>query len=134
VEVDAELLDRVVSNLLSNAIKYSPPDSPIQLALSADGSAVHLAIQDHGIGLAPDEINGLFQRYSRAHGAVERGVEGVGLGLYLSRRFVEAHGGRIWAESAGRGRGATVHVLLPRTLQDGEEVRPVRVGDEAVVG
>jgi signal transduction histidine kinase len=115
VEVDAELVDRVVSNLLSNAVKYSPPETPIHLVLSADGEALHLAIQDHGIGLAPDDMSSLFKRYSRAPGAVEQGVEGLGLGLYLSRRIIEAHGGRMWAESAGRGHGATMHLLLPRS-------------------
>jgi signal transduction histidine kinase len=131
VEVDAELLDRVVSNLLSNALKYSPPESPIDLAVWADGDALHLAIRDHGIGLAPDEVNSLFQRYSRAHGAVERGVEGIGLGLYLSRRIIEAHGGRMWAESDGRGRGATIHVLLPRTHV---EARGLQIDRQVVAG
>jgi signal transduction histidine kinase len=124
VEVDPGLMDRVLSNLLSNAIKFSPTGSPIHIELSADGDALRLAIRDHGIGLAPDEVNGLFNRYSRAQGAVEHGIEGIGLGLYLSRGIIEAHGGRIWAESAGRGRGATVHVLLPRSYVEAPAPAP----------
>jgi len=76
-------------------------------------AAVHLAVRDQGIGLAPDELGQLFQRYGRTRRARERGTEGAGLGLYVSRGIVEAHGGRIWAESAGPGHGTIVHFLLP---------------------
>ena len=110
-EFDAELVERVVANLLSNAVKYSPPNSPIHMALAEQGDALHLSIRDIGIGLTPDEIATLFKRYSRARGAVEQGVQGLGLGLFLSRGVVEAHGGRIWAESAGKGQGTTFHML-----------------------
>ena len=113
-EFDAELVERVIENLLSNAYKYSPPDSPIQISVSEEEVGLHLRVRDYGIGLDSDEIASLFQRYGRASGAVEQGVEGLGLGLYLSKGIIDAHGGRIWAESGGKGQGTTLHVVLPR--------------------
>jgi len=113
-EWDTALLERVLANLLSNAMKYSPPETPIDASVWSEGGAVHLAVRDRGIGLAPNELERLFLRYARARGAVQQGTQGLGLGLYLSKGIIEAHGGRIWAESPGRGQGTTLHVLLPR--------------------
>ena len=110
---DRPLLERVVANLLSNAAKYSGSSSPIDVTVRNEQAAVYLAVRDQGIGLAPDELGQLFQRYGRTRRARERGTEGAGLGLYVSRGIVEAHGGRIWAESAGPGHGAIVHFSLP---------------------
>ena len=110
---DRSLLERVIANLLSNAAKYSGSSSPIEVTVRNEQAAVHLAVRDQGIGLAPDELGQLFQRYGRTRRARERGTEGAGLGLYVSRGIVEAHGGRIWAESAGPGHGTIVHFLLP---------------------
>jgi signal transduction histidine kinase len=111
---DQLALDRVISNLLTNALKYSPPTEPVHISLTAQQEAVDLAIQDAGIGLEPDELEHLFERYGRSRGAAERNIQGVGLGLYLSRGIVAALGGRIWAESPGRDRGTTLKVHLPR--------------------
>jgi signal transduction histidine kinase len=113
-EFDVELLERVLANLLSNALKYSAADASVLVSLTEANDSLHIAVRDNGIGVAPDEVESLFQRYSRAKGAIEHGVEGLGLGLYLSRGIVEAHGGRIWAESAGKDQGTTFHLLLPR--------------------
>lgn len=111
---DPAALEQVIANLLSNAVKYSPAGTPIEVAVRGDTDTVQLCVCDHGIGLAADEIARLFQRYGRARSASEQGIEGLGLGLYLSRGIVDAHGGRLWAESAGSGHGTTMHVLLPR--------------------
>lgn len=111
---DATMLSRVMVNLLSNALKYSPGDSPVQVKLEADSTAVRLLVADSGIGLAADELPRLFRRYGRVEGAIASGVQGLGLGLYLSRGIVEAHDGQIWAESPGIGLGTTIHVVLPR--------------------
>jgi signal transduction histidine kinase len=73
-----------------------------------------LWVQDQGIGLAADEVGELFRRYGRGRSARASGIGGLGLGLYLSHGFVTGHGGRMWAESDGPGRGTAVHVLLPR--------------------
>ncbi len=117
-EWDAAFVERVITNLLSNAIKYSPPGMPVDAIVWNEGEAVHLAVRDRGMGLAPDELVRLFQRYARSRGAVQQGTQGLGLGLYLSKGIIEAHGGRIWAESPGRNQGTTLHVLLPRSAPD----------------
>jgi signal transduction histidine kinase len=111
---DAAMLDRVIANLLSNALKYSPAASEVKISVRAHDGALQLSVRDDGIGVAADELPRLFRRYGRADGAVAAGIDGLGLGLYLSKGIVEAHGGRIWAESAGARLGTTFHVILPR--------------------
>jgi signal transduction histidine kinase len=112
---DVAMLERVIANLLSNALKYSSDASAVTIGVDEQDGAVHLSVRDEGIGVAADEMPRLFRRYGRADGAVASGVDGLGLGLYLSKGIVEAHGGHIWAESAGVGQGTTFHVILPRT-------------------
>ena len=73
---------------------------------------------DQGIGIAEEELPHLFTRYGRTRGALESGIEGHGLGLFLSKGIVDAHGGRIWAESPGAGSGTSVLVLLPRAVSE----------------
>ncbi len=113
-EWDPTRLDQVFTNLLSNAVKYSPPASPIALSLSGDAAQIECTVRDHGMGVPEDELPRLFQRYARSSAAVESGIQGLGLGLYLCRGIIEAHGGRIWATSSGPGEGTAVHVALPR--------------------
>lgn len=115
---DPTMLHRVLSNLLSNAVKYSPAETPVEVTVTSDPGTdtVTVAVRDYGLGLAADEIAGLFRRYGRARGAVDRGIQGLGLGLYLSHGIIEAHGGRIWTESEGPGRGTTMRVRLPRSV------------------
>jgi signal transduction histidine kinase len=69
-------------------------------------------VRDSGIGLDQEDLAWLFRRYGRGRGAMRGGIEGLGLGLYLSHGIVEAHGGRLWAESVGLGHGATMHARL----------------------
>ena len=111
---DAERLEHVFTNVLSNALKYSPPGAPIQVTVDADDTTVRVAIRDQGIGVALADLPRLFERYSRGRNAVAAGVEGFGLGLYLCRGIIESHGGKIWAESDGAGKGTTVQIVLPR--------------------
>ncbi len=82
--------------------------------MTGDGDEVQVDVRDYGLGIAPEDLPKLFQRYGRTRDAMTRGIDGLGLGLYLCRGIVEAHGGRIWAESPGPGRGTTMHVVLPR--------------------
>lgn len=116
---DPDLLERVIANLVSNALKFSPPDQSVRVTLVASRDSVKLSVTDHGIGIAEDELPLLFRRYGRAGGALAAGVEGHGLGLFLSKGIIDAHGGRIWAESPGAGRGTSVVMLLPRVSPAG---------------
>ena len=110
VLADYDRLDRIVSNLLSNALKYSDPGTPVQICVRRQEDEVLLSITDHGRGIPPDDVSHLFQRFYRAKG--ERRAEGIGLGLYITKQLVEAHGGRIWVES-DVGKGSTFSFTLP---------------------
>ncbi|XYH93660.1 AAA family ATPase [Sorangium sp. So ce1128] len=106
---DRSCLDRVVTNLLSNAIKFGT-GKPIVIAVGAERGTARLAVRDHGIGIAPEQRDRIFGRFERA--VSERHYGGLGLGLYISRRIVEDHGGSIRCESQP-GAGATFIVELP---------------------
>ncbi len=118
-EWDTPLLRRVFRNLCSNALKYSGNDQPVHIIATVEDDAVHLSVVDQGIGLEPHEVERLFERYSRADGARDRGIPGAGLGLYASRGIVRAHGGDIWLDSDGRDKGTTAHVSLPLARPEG---------------
>jgi len=108
---DPDQLERILTNLLSNALKYSPPGSEVTVRLSPRDGQVVTAVADHGPGIAPEGLPHLFERYYRTGEARER-QEGLGLGLYITRKLVEAHGGRIWVESEP-GQGSTFSFTLP---------------------
>lgn len=111
LEIDSTRIAQVLDNLLSNAAKYAP-GHPVVLRARADPEAVTLEVVDHGPGIGPDHIPSLFQRFYRVPGS-QRTVRGTGLGLYICRKIVEAHGGEIGVESRP-GEGTRFYVLLPR--------------------
>ncbi len=114
VLADRQRLRQVLANLLTNAIKYSPDGSEVVLGVArADGEA-WVTVTDHGVGIQAEALPHVFDRFFRAEGAAER-AQGLGLGLYITRRIVEAHGGTIRAESE-LGRGSTFTVALPLHL------------------
>jgi len=110
VLADYDRLDRIFSNLLSNALKYSDPATPIQVCVRRQEGEVVVSISDQGRGIPEDDIPHLFQRFYRAKG--ERRAEGIGLGLYITKELVEAHGGNIRVESI-LGKGSTFTFTLP---------------------
>jgi len=113
VRVDADRLLQVLSNLLSNARKYSPRGGTIHLgARTADGQ-VTVSVQDEGLGVPAEAHSHLFQKFYRVDNSDRRQIKGTGLGLTISRKIVEAHGGRIWAESGGLGLGSRFSFTLP---------------------
>jgi PAS domain S-box-containing protein len=108
--IDDSRIDRVMLNLLMNAVNYSPASTPITIAATAQDDEIRLAITDQGSGIDPEDVPHLFNRFYRVHGA--KYVKGAGLGLYITKLIVEAHGGRIWVDSV-LGQGSTFYVTLP---------------------
>ncbi len=113
VRGDEERLRQVISNLLSNAIKYSPGGGAIQVKGRVEPERVIVAVNDEGMGLPTEELEKVFDRFYRADTAATKRAQGAGLGLFLAKAVVEAHGGQIWAASES-GRGATFSFSLPR--------------------
>ena len=113
VEVDTDRMAEVFANLLDNALRHTPPGGTVTLADRADGDAVLLSVTDTGDGLEPDELERIFERFYRADPARSRDRGGSGIGLTIARALVEAHGGRLWAESNGPGTGTRLLCRLP---------------------
>lgn len=114
VAADPRSLDQVVRNLIHNAIKYSPPDSPIEITLESEdnGGMARISVRDYGIGIDESDVPFVFDRFRRASTVESGHIPGMGLGLYLCRELIEAHGGRIWIESPNDG-GTRVVFSLP---------------------
>ncbi len=110
--IDAQRIAQVVDNLLSNAIKYTLDGGRVCVRLELDGDRADLAVTDTGIGIAPADKDRLFTRFFRARHAEEQSIQGVGLGLSITKSIVESHGGRIEVDSE-IGRGSTFRVRLP---------------------
>jgi len=106
---DASRMEQVMSNLLANALKFTPRDGEIRTRLWRENGAITVAIQDTGLGIEADQLNHIFERFWQAKKTAKLGT---GLGLAISKAIVEAHGGRIWAESTP-GRGTQFFVRLP---------------------
>lgn len=131
---DADRLAQVLTNLVGNAIKYSPPGSLVTIASRTDGDEAQISIRDEGIGIAPDDLSSIFDRFER----VERGkagrISGTGLGLAIAREIAQLHHGRLWVESEP-GVGSTFFLAIPAdfagdrartgrpSYDDGQELR-----------
>ena len=110
---DGRRLDQVLNNLLSNAVKFTPEGGAIQIRVRPEnGAGVMVQVEDSGVGIAKNEIANLFQKYRQASSATLSAQKGTGLGLVICKMIVEAHGGRIWAESE-EGKGTTLTFTLP---------------------
>ena len=111
--VDIDFLREVVSNLVENAIKYTASGGGIWINVRGDGDRVLINVTDTGIGISPDDLKHIFQKFYRADNSQTRTVGGTGLGLYLVKQRVEAMGGKVWAESSF-GEGSTFYLSFPR--------------------
>ena len=111
IYADRNRIQQVTANLLDNAIKYSHPGSPIDISAHEDGPFAVIKVADKGVGIAPEEINQIWDRLYR--GDRSRSKRGLGLGLSLVRAIVEAHGGKVRVESRP-DEGATFYVMLPK--------------------
>jgi signal transduction histidine kinase len=116
---DADRVRQILTNLLSNALKYTPPEGRITITACGDAGCVRIAVQDTGIGLAPEDQAQLFTPFFRAQNDATQGVGGTGLGLAITRALVELHGGTIMVTSVP-GQGSTFSFTLP-TPQGPEE-------------
>ena len=110
---DRKQLLEAFDSLFSNAIKFSPRGGKVRLAAHPEAESIHIQIADTGIGIPPDKLSRVFDRFYQIDGTTRRHFGGAGVGLALVRRIIEAHGGHIWAESAGQGLGSTFHLVLP---------------------
>lgn len=114
IQGDLDEVRAAISNLIDNAVKYSGKEVNISVETAKiDGKYVLVRVKDRGIGIPNSELKQVFKRFYRAPGPHARRVPGTGLGLYIVRSVARAHGGRVWAESEGPGRGSTFVLQFP---------------------
>jgi len=127
VAVDRDRIGEVLANLLDNALRHTPAGGRVEVRAGGGGDEVELAVADSGEGIAPEHLHRVFERFYRVDRGRSRARGGSGIGLAIARALVEAHGGRIRAESDGPGRGSRFVVSLPAErgafLHSGTEVR-----------
>jgi signal transduction histidine kinase len=112
---DERKIKQVILNLLSNAVKFTPSGGRISLRAAPTEGAVAISVTDTGIGIAPEDLDAVFEEFRQVGGDDARKREGTGLGLTLAKKFVELHGGRIWVESV-KGKGSTFTFTLPAQI------------------
>ena len=127
ITADERKLKQILYNLLSNAVKFTPDGGKVWLrargcefddgrspaAGDRSNDGIKISVSDTGIGLNPEDFERIFRPFEQVESATNRSFNGTGLGLSLTKRLVELHGGQIWAESAGEGKGAAFHFILP---------------------
>jgi PAS domain S-box-containing protein len=121
VMADADRVTQVLANLLSNARKFSPAGGEIELAARTIGDVAEVSVRDRGLGLPADAMSRLFEKFYRVDNSDRREIKGTGLGLAICQEIIEAHGGRIWAESDGLGTGARFAFTLPLAPAESDE-------------
>jgi signal transduction histidine kinase len=116
IPADEEKIRQVITNLVSNAYKFTPEGGSVTLEATETADAVRIAVADTGIGIPKDFLGRLFERFNQVPGTRQKmgGPKGTGLGLAIAKGIVEAHGGRIWAESEP-GQGSRFIFTLPKT-------------------
>jgi signal transduction histidine kinase len=127
LRADRDRLVEALSNLVDNAIRFTPPAGRISVELRSEGEVLLFAVTDDGPGIASQHLPHVFERFWKAE---SRGKRGSGLGLYIAKAIVEAHGGRIWADNA-RGRGACFSFTLPLAPAVGGPMRPAALAQES---
>jgi signal transduction histidine kinase len=113
VDADGRRIYQVMQNLITNAVKYSPDGGCITLSARTQGRELVVSVADEGLGIPATDLDRIFDRFHRVQTEMSRGIGGTGLGLAICKGLVEAHGGRIWAESDGEGKGSTFRFTLP---------------------
>jgi two-component system phosphate regulon sensor histidine kinase PhoR len=108
--IDRERIEQVLINLIHNAIKFTPPGGSVTIRARQEGQDVLVSVSDTGVGIPADDLPRIFERFYKSDKSRSGG--GTGLGLAIAKHIIEAHGGRIWAESV-EGKGSTFHFTLP---------------------
>jgi PAS domain S-box-containing protein len=119
---DRDRLIQVVSNLVNNAVKYSPEGGVVTVVSRADGGYALTSVSDTGLGIPPDEIGHVFERFRRVRSGAAQSIPGTGLGLAIVKQIVEMHGGKIWVESAV-GHGSSFHFTIPLAANSALQLR-----------
>jgi len=114
---DRDRLIQVVSNLVNNAVKYSPDGGTVTLSTRSEGGYALVSVADTGLGIPPDEIGHVFERFRRVRSGAAQSIPGTGLGLTIVKQIVEMHGGKIWVESAV-GHGSAFHFTVPLVAEN----------------
>ncbi len=131
--VDPDAIEKVIVNIVGNALKFTESGGHIRIdGWEPEGGGLGLTFRDDGVGLEPDQLERIFDRFAQVDSSNTRRHEGTGIGLSLTRELVDLHGGRIWAESEGLGRGVEIHLFLPEGEPDACEeagVPDCRAGD-----
>ena len=117
VNADQDRLSQVLINLLGNALQYTPEEGKVSLSVHRDEDSIIIRITDTGIGIPPEHLPHLFTRFYRVDKSRSRAGGGSGIGLTIAKSIVESHGGRIWVESGGPGKGSTFTFTLPVVLR-----------------
>jgi signal transduction histidine kinase len=113
VHADKDRIIQVLTNLVGNALQYSLPGGIVRILASKRKDEIIITVKDTGIGIAPDHLAHIFDRFYRADKSRARASGGSGIGLTIAQALVNAHHGRIWAESEGEGKGSSFHFTLP---------------------
>ena len=121
VDVDRAKIAMALTNILNNAIDFTPEKERIIIDAQPRSDEVWIRIKDHGVGIEPDKVERIFEQFYQVENHMTRHHQGLGIGLSIARGLIEAHGGRVWAESAGVGHGTTFTIVLPTT--DAEAVQ-----------
>jgi signal transduction histidine kinase len=132
--VDADALEKVLVNLVGNALKFTDAGGRIEVGVTPHPGGIQLAVVDSGIGLAPDQLERVFDRFAQVDASATRKHEGTGIGLSLVKELAELHGGRVWAESEGLGHGTRMNVFLPVGSADEPEAEEFVLQDESGQG
>ena len=114
---EKEEIHDVITNLLSNAIKYTPPKGWIDIKTETLDDFIVVSIKDNGVGFTEEQKDRIFQQFGKIERygqGIDLGIDGSGLGLYISKKIVESHGGKIWMESEGKNKGSTFYFSLPK--------------------
>lgn len=131
--VDIDFLREILNNLLENAAKYTPEGGAVWVNVRGDGDRILINVTDTGIGISPDDLRHIFQKFYRVDNSQTREIGGTGLGLYLVKSRAEAMGGKVWAESTF-GEGSTFYLSLPRLTAEEYERQKQILANQQMMG